>query len=159
MVFPISFFPVSGFLDTRKLFPGTFQDFNFDILKSCHFYRISNISTIILLEIYFFAVSSVSQQGASVSQLPAALRRPQNNTPRDFWSRYLVDLGDGTAGNQLCRHQTKLKQREISCSITSQNHFQKLPAGCVCVAAACGASATSEKHAPGFLEQVSCGSW
>ena len=28
--------------------------------------------------------------------------------------------------------------------------FQGLPAGCVCVRAACGASATSKKHAPGF---------
>jgi len=28
--------------------------------------------------------------------------------------------------------------------------FQSLPAGCVCVRAACGASATSEKHGPGF---------
>ena len=30
-------FPISGFLDMRKLLPCTFQDFNFDILKSEHF--------------------------------------------------------------------------------------------------------------------------
>ena len=29
-------FPISGFLDMRKTFPGTFQDFNFDMLKSRH---------------------------------------------------------------------------------------------------------------------------
>ena len=29
--------PISGFLDMRKLFPGTFQDFMFDMLKSLHF--------------------------------------------------------------------------------------------------------------------------
>ena len=32
-----------------------------------------------------------------------------------------------------------------------------LPALCVCVRAACGASATSEKTRPGILEHVSCG--
>ena len=38
-----------------------------------------------LLEIYFFAGFRVSQQGASVSELPAALRRPRKkNTPLDF---------------------------------------------------------------------------
>ena len=35
--------------------------------------------------------------------------------------------------------------------------FWGLPALCVCVAAACGASATSEKTHPGILEHVSCG--
>ena len=31
------FSPISGFLDMRKTFPDTLQDFNFDILKSQHF--------------------------------------------------------------------------------------------------------------------------
>ena len=35
--------------------------------------------------------------------------------------------------------------------------FQSLPAGCVCVRAACGASATSEKTCPWMLEDVFCG--
>ena len=35
--------------------------------------------------------------------------------------------------------------------------FQGPTALCVCVAAACGASAPSEKHTPGFVEHVSCG--
>ena len=55
-----------------------------------------------------------------MSQLPAALRRPQKNTPLDLWSMYLVDLGDGTAGNQLFHHQTMMEQRGNSCSITRQ---------------------------------------
>ena len=29
--------PISGYLDMRKPLPGTFQDFNFDILKNRHF--------------------------------------------------------------------------------------------------------------------------
>jgi len=37
MIFGFSFFPISGFLDMRKLFPGTFQYFKFDILKSLYF--------------------------------------------------------------------------------------------------------------------------
>ena len=65
-------------------------------------------------------ISKSSQQGASVSQLPAALRRPQKNTPLDFGSMHLVDLGDGTVENQLFHHQTMLEQREVSCSITRQ---------------------------------------
>ncbi len=28
--------PISGFVDMRETFPGTFQDFNFDIVKSEH---------------------------------------------------------------------------------------------------------------------------
>jgi len=35
--------------------------------------------------------------------------------------------------------------------------FSPSQALCVCVAAACSASATSEKTSPGFLEHVSCG--
>ena len=31
------FLPISGFFDMRKLLPGTFQDFKFDILKSRYF--------------------------------------------------------------------------------------------------------------------------
>ena len=45
----------------------------------------------------------------------------------------------------------------ISSKIRPNVRFQGLPAGCVCVVAACGASATSEKTRPGFLEHVSCG--
>ena len=37
----------------------------------------------------FFAGFRVSQQGASVSQLPAALRRPQKKHALDFVSMYL----------------------------------------------------------------------
>ena len=32
-------FPISGFLDMRKLFPDILQDFIFDILKSRHFFK------------------------------------------------------------------------------------------------------------------------
>jgi len=34
----------------------------------------------------------VSQPCASASQLPAALRRPQKDTPLDFWNMYFVDF-------------------------------------------------------------------
>jgi len=38
------FFPISGFLDMRKLLPGTFQDFKVDILKSKHvFENVGNV--------------------------------------------------------------------------------------------------------------------
>jgi len=65
----------------------------------------------------------VSEPCASVSELLVALRWPQKNTPLEFWSMYLVDFVD------FCRFRGPL-------------------ALCVCVAAACGASATSEKTLP-----------
>ena len=34
------------------------------------------------------------QPFAAVSQLPAALRLPEKNTPLDFWSMYIVNLVD-----------------------------------------------------------------
>ena len=69
-------FPISGFLDMRKLLPGTFQDFMFYIVNSQDFWR--NKKRTCPLGIHFFLVGvMVSQQGASVSELPAALRRPQ----------------------------------------------------------------------------------
>ena len=45
-----------------------------------------------LVDFVIFSDFRVSQQGASVSQLPAALRRPQKNTPLDFWNMYFVDF-------------------------------------------------------------------
>ena len=35
---------ISGFFDMRKLFPGTIQEFNVDILKSQGFWNMSNMS-------------------------------------------------------------------------------------------------------------------
>ena len=35
--FDFSIFPISGFLDMRKLFPGTSQDFNVGVLNSMLF--------------------------------------------------------------------------------------------------------------------------
>jgi len=73
----------------RELLPGTFQDFNFDMLKSRSFGKMSNMSAAISP---FWVRGKVSQQGASVSELPAALRRPQKNTPLDFETWILLDF-------------------------------------------------------------------
>ena len=40
----------------------------------------------------FFNDSRVSQQGASVSELPAALRRPQKKHAPGFWNMYFLDF-------------------------------------------------------------------
>ena len=71
------------------------------------------------LELTLLAGLRVSQPCPSVSQLPAALRRPQRKQAPGFLRMHLADFGD------LCR-------------------FQGPPALCVCVAAACGALATSQ---------------
>jgi len=47
-----------------------------------------------LVDFVIFSDFRVSQQGASVWWLPAALRRPQKKHALDFWSMYLVDSVD-----------------------------------------------------------------
>jgi len=83
-------------------------------------YRFHGFPVYYLLKMFLFHGFRVSQPCASVSQLPAALRRPQKKHVPGFWSMYLVDLDDGTAGNQLFHHQTMMEQRGNSCSITRQ---------------------------------------
>jgi len=81
-------FPISGFLDMLKLFPGTFQDFNFDILKShwtCRLY--------IPRKLRFF--SPVSKSPSPVHLCRSCLRRfgsLRKNTPLDIWSMYLAEF-------------------------------------------------------------------
>ena len=74
----------------RKLFPDTFQDFNVQILKSQHFQKMSKFRLIIDIRTGF----KVPPSCASVSQLPAALRRPQKKHALELWSMYLVDFVD-----------------------------------------------------------------
>ena len=73
----------------RKLFPGTFQDFNFDILKSRHFLK--DVEHADYKLIFFTDFRSPSP----VRLCPSCLRRfgsLRKNTPLDFWSMYLVDF-------------------------------------------------------------------
>ena len=71
--------------------------------------------------------------------LPAALRRPQKNTPLKFWSMYLMAFID------LCWFCF-----DFGIFLQVLGSPSRV---CVCCAA-CGASPTSEKHAPGILEHV-----
>ena len=78
-------------MDIRKLFPGTFQDFNFNILEKSIF--LENVGNVDYKHTYVYRFQ-VSQPCASVSELPAALRRPQKKHALEFWSMYLVDVVD-----------------------------------------------------------------
>ena len=51
-----------------------------------------NFGVCILRILSFLTISGPPKPFAAVSQLPAALRLPQKNTPLDFWSMYLVDF-------------------------------------------------------------------
>ena len=66
----------------------------------------------------------------SVSQLPAALRLPQKNTPLDCWSRYPVDF-------VICLTTSAPPKPFVAVS--------QLPAAL---------RLPQKKHAPGFLEHV-----
>jgi len=96
-------------VDFSLYFGRILVDCSFNFLKCC-----------VYLELTLLVGFRVSQPCASVSQLPAALRRPKN-TPLDLLSMYLVNFVT------RCRFQPPLQQ-----------------APCVCVAAACSTSATSE---------------
>jgi len=116
----------------RKLCPGKFQDFNFEILKSRYVCKMSNMPAIYSYTCVLFTGFKVSQPCASVSQLPAALRRPQKkHTPLDFGSMYLAEF-------------------------VILNNFRGPQALGGCVAAASCASAPSTKTCP-WIVGVSCG--
>ena len=87
----------------------------------------SHVFTVVLTISYpkstFVAGFRVSQPCASVSELPAALRRPQKKHAPGFLE---------------C----------VSCGFCHFNDLRAPQALCVCVAAACGASATSKKTHP-----------
>jgi len=118
-------------LDMRKLFPVTFQDCNFDILKSQHFLKkVEHVSWTFT----FFVGFMVSQPCASVSQLPGALRRPQKKHTPGFleyvscgFCHLLMISGPRPSRLRLCR----------SCL----RRFGDL---------------RKNTHTPGFLEHVSC---
>ena len=82
----------------------------------------------VCFHIIVYLQSSIMPKGSPsrVRLCPSCLRRfgdLRKNTPRDFWSMYLVDF--------------------VFCC-----QFQPPQALCVCVAAACGASVTTEKTCP-----------
>ena len=79
-VFRFIIFSISGFSEMRKTFPDTFQDFNFEILKSRHFWKMSNMPT----KSYHFLLASGLPALCVWSQLPAALQRPHKNMPWIF---------------------------------------------------------------------------
>jgi len=106
---------------------------------------------------------------------PSCLRRfgdLNKNTPLDFLSVYLVDVFDfcrfqgPPSPVRLCRSCLRRfgDLRKTNLDFWSMSlvdfaicyRFQPPPALCVCVAAACAASATSVKTRPGILLHVSC---
>ena len=104
----------------RKQFPGTFQDFDFDIVKSkCVGKHMSSVFVT-----YSWKCACFSLVSKSPSPVRLCRRRPQKNTRLFFWSTYLVDF-------------------VFLLSISGPPK-----ALCGCVEAACSASATSEKHTP-----------
>ena len=115
-----------------KMFLWIIQDFIFDISKSLYFWKCRTSRLYIVGHLPFLLVSGSPSR---VCLCPSCLRRfgdLRKNTPLDFWSMYLVSFVI------FCR-------------------FQPPQALCVCVRAACGASATSEKTRPWILEHVFCG--
>ena len=78
----------------------------------------------------------------SVSALPAALRRPQKKTRSGFFEHVYCQFS------------------WFSSIVVDVHRFYFFPgpqALCVCVGAACGASATSDKTRSGILKRVPCG--
>jgi len=92
----------------------------------------------------------------------------QPTTPQRVHCQFKVQILDNlTSPSRLCRSCLRrfgdLKKHvpgfleHVSRGFCGFLSISGPPALCICVAAACGASATSKKHAPWFLEHVFCG--
>jgi len=85
LIFLFVIFPIYGFVDMQKLLPGTFQDFNFDILKYIYFSRNQPIETCVLIGFLLAVFGPVSGPKPAIQEGPGRFRegfREANNTQK-----------------------------------------------------------------------------